>query len=225
MSSAGRHYRAARASAAAASSQKPARAPVVRRHTPSRRAPPPPAFRSACAAGRRLLGERLSLRALFIALRRCLSDALGRASPAVCALQSGPLLPWPAGVVSGDGRSQPQRGRVPGPRGSRGHWPEPAVYVPPCGPLCPPSSDLPSGGLERAVRWGWMLGASSSPMAGLGGRPVGKRGQCWEARCTFDPSHRAVFAGGTVAQASTRGWVRSSGKMPSPAPPARWYLP
>lgn len=46
MSSAGRHYRAARASAAAASSQKPARAPVVRGHTPSRRAPPPPAFRS-----------------------------------------------------------------------------------------------------------------------------------------------------------------------------------
>lgn len=49
MSSAGRHYRAARASAAAASSQKPARAPVVRGHTPSRRAPPPPAFRSARA--------------------------------------------------------------------------------------------------------------------------------------------------------------------------------
>lgn len=49
MSSAGRHYRAARASAAAASSQKPARAPVVRGHTPSRRAPPPPACRSARA--------------------------------------------------------------------------------------------------------------------------------------------------------------------------------
>lgn len=131
----------------------------------------------------------------------------------------------PAGVATGDSRPQPQRERVLEPQRSCGHWPEPAVYVPHGRLPYLRSSDLPSGGLKRALRWGRMPGASSSPVAGLGGGPVGRRGQGWEVGCTYVPSHRAVFAGCTVAQVATRGWVRSSGRLPSPAPPARWYLP
>lgn len=202
VSSAGRHYRAARAPRAGA------RPRAARTHplTPGPRPLRPPGVRVRSPGVRCLPG-----RAPAITLRRGSGSARRRASPGVCALQSGPMPPCRGGGGRGRSPSAAAGGASRDPRAARARAASRAT-------LCPPSSDLPSGGLERAVRWGRMPGASSLSVAGLGG-------QCWEVGCTHVPSHRAVLAGATMAQAATRGWVRSSGRMPSPAPPARWYLP
>lgn len=182
MSSAGRHYRAARASAAAASSQKPARAPVVRGHTPSRRAPPPPAFRSARAppraAERRRLGERGVPRSGAAALRRCNRAERRRRRCARCG----------ALVRRGGGRGRsPSAAAGASPGTSRKLRPVPRAALPvPCRPT----------GRRAAVRIFLADGGSGQRARGVV-RPV-------PGGCTFCPSHPAVLAGGAVTQAAMR---------------------
>lgn len=194
MSSAGRHYRAARASAAAASSQKPARAPVVRGHTPSRRAPPPPAFRSARAPPRaaecRRLGERGVQRSGAAALRRC-NRAERRRRCARC--RADHWCPGPQG--GGRGRSpSAAAGASPGTSGKLRPVPRAALPVP-----CRPTGRRAAvrGSLRPDARRIFLADGGSGQRAHGVVRPV-------LGGCTFFPSNPAVLAGGAVTLAAMR---------------------
>lgn len=182
MSSAGRHYRAARASAAAASSQKPARAPVVRGHTPSRRAPPPPAFRSARAQPSAACWASASpcvLRPLHFAAALALHTVERRQRCARCRADHccpGPQG-WRQGTValsrSGDASREPGKLRpLARADSARAH----------CGLPCPLSSDLPAlfrpterrarGSLGPDARRIFLAGGGAGRRAGGEARPV-----------------------------------------------------
>lgn len=217
-----------------------ARPRAARTHTPTPRAPPPPAFRSASRTPRCPHWAR--------APRSPRLPGVGSREGVRAPARTTAVPPRRGGRARERGGhptlgTRPQRAstaRAPGWSSAAGLGAGCTRSARPPLSLSPPGrpTRLRAGVRESSGQDAWCIFLG----AGLGcvreaerlGGPAGRRGPSWEAwrrprregGCPFCQSLRAMFAGGAVAEAAAApGWVRSSGKTPSPAPPARWYLP